>query len=94
MSKNKNIVSQKADKGNTIVILEKNSYISTIEEILNDNTKFSNIDIPAGKEVNFITDLEKMITSDLKILKMKKLLIRLLIRTLNQLGFDQVFYIG
>ena len=45
---------QKADKGNTIVILDKISYIRTIEEILNDHTKFPNLDIPAGKEINYI----------------------------------------
>ena len=69
LSKNKNIVIQKADKGNTIVILDKISYISAIEEVLNDHTKFSNLDIPAGKEINYITNLEKRITSDLKLLK-------------------------
>ena len=69
MSKNKNIVIQKADKGNTIVILDKISYICAIEEILNDHTKFSNLEIPAGKEINYITNLEKKITSDLKLLK-------------------------
>ena len=47
--------------------------------------------IPAGKEINYITNSEKRITSDLKLLKMK-LLIRLLIRTLNQLGLDQAFH--
>ena len=48
LSKNKNIVIQKADKGNTVVILDKCSYISAIEEILNDNSKFSKLDIPTG----------------------------------------------
>ena len=62
---------QKADKGNTMVILDKISYISVIEEILNDHIKFSNLDIPAGKEINYITNLEKRITSDLKLLKGK-----------------------
>ena len=59
LSKNKNIVIQKADKGNTIVMLDKISYIRGIEEILNDHTKFSNLEIPAGKEINYITNLEK-----------------------------------
>ena len=41
-SKNKDIVIQKADnKGITVVILGKCSCISGIEEILNDNSKFS-----------------------------------------------------
>ena len=41
-SKNKNIVIQKVDKGSTVVILDKCSYISAIEEIFNEKlTVFS-----------------------------------------------------
>ena len=69
LSKNKDIVIQKADKGNTIVILDKISYISATEETLNDQTKFSNLEILAGKEINYITNLETKTTSDLKPLK-------------------------
>ena len=54
MPKNKNITIQKAGKGNTTAILDKRYYISAIEEILNDNSKFSKVDIPAGKEINRI----------------------------------------
>ena len=50
--------------------------------------KFFNLDILA------VTDLKKRITSDLKLLKMKELLIRLVIRAFIQLGLDQVFYKG
>ena len=57
LSKNKNIVIQKTDQGNTIVILDRICYISAIEEILNDHTKLSNLDIPAGKEISYITNL-------------------------------------
>ena len=53
------------------MILDKCSYISAIEEILNDNSKFSKLDIPAGKEINHIVNLEKRITSELKLLKDK-----------------------
>ena len=60
--KTKNIVIQKADKGNTLMILDKCSYISRMEEILNDNSKFSKLDIPAaGKEIKHIINLEKRI---------------------------------
>ena len=69
LSKNKNILIQKADKGNTVVISDKCSYISAIEEILNDSYKFSKLDIPAGEEINHIVNLEKRITSELKLLK-------------------------
>ena len=56
LSKNKNIVIQKADKDNTIVILDKIPYISAIEKILNDHTKCCHLDIPAGKEINYIRE--------------------------------------
>ena len=74
------------------MILDRISYISAIEEVLNDHIEFSNLDISAGKDINYITNIEKRINSDLKVLKEEKLLIRLLIKTLNQLGLNQVFY--
>lgn len=94
LSKNKSFVIYKADKGSTIVILDKTFYINSIEEILNDYTKCASLDIPTSKEINYIRNLDKRITPDLKVLKMDILLIRLLIRILNQLGLDQVFYTG
>ena len=51
LSKNKNIVIQKVYKGNAIMILDKISYTSAIEEILNAHTKLSNLDIYAGEEI-------------------------------------------
>ena len=54
--------------------LDKCCYISGIEEILNDNSKFSKLDIPAGKEINHIVNLEKRITSELKLLKDKEII--------------------
>ena len=86
LSKNKTIVIQKADKGNTIVILDKISYISAIKEILNDHTKFSNLDIPAGKEINYITNLEKKITSDLKLLKDEKIIDKATYKNIKPVG--------
>ena len=70
----KKIVIQKADKCNTVVILDKCSYISTIEGILSDNSKFSKLDTPAGTDINHIVNLEKRITSELKLLKDKEII--------------------
>ena len=41
------------------MILDKISYTSDIEELFNDHTKFFNLDIPAGKEINYTTNHEK-----------------------------------
>ena len=74
LSKNQYIVIQKADKSNTVVILDKWSYIRAIEDIINDNSKFSKLNIPAGKEINRIVNLEKQITSELKLLNDKEII--------------------
>ena len=71
--KEQSIIIQQADKGNTVVIFNKCSYISAIEEILNDNSKLSKLDIPTGK-INHIVNLEKRITSELKLLKDKEII--------------------
>ena len=86
LSKNKYIVIQKADKGNTVVILHKCSYISVIEEILNDNSKFSKLDIPAGKEINHIVNPEKRITSELKLLKDKGIIDKSTYKSIKSVG--------
>ena len=41
----------KVDKGNTIVILDTICYISAIEEILNDHTKFITLIYPLVKKL-------------------------------------------
>ena len=38
--KTRDFIIQKADKGNTVVILNKNDYISKMKEILSDSSKF------------------------------------------------------
>ena len=86
LSKNKNIVIQKADNGKTIVPLDNISYISAIEDILNDHTKFSNLDISAGKEISFTTNLEKRITSDLKLLKDKEIIDKATYKNIKPVG--------
>ena len=74
----------KADKINTIVILDKITYLSAIEEILNDHTKFSNLDIPADKEINYIANFEERITSDLKLLKDKQIIDKATYKNIKQ----------
>ena len=86
LPENKNIVIQKADKGNTIVILNKISCMSVIEEILNTHAKFSNLDIPAGKQINHIANYEKRITSNLKLLKNEEIIDKTTYKNIKPLG--------
>ena len=68
------------------MILDKCFYISEIEEILNGNSKFSKLDIPAGKEINHIVNLEKRITSKLKLLKDKKIIDKSTYKSIKPVG--------
>ena len=45
LRKQKHLVIQKADKGNTVVITEKNAYINKMKEIVSDTTKFEQVNI-------------------------------------------------
>ena len=84
--KKTDVVFQKADKDSTVVILDKCSYISLIEEILNGNSKFSKLHIPAGKEINHIVNLEKRITSELKLLKDKEIIDKSTYKSIKPVG--------
>ena len=66
-----NFVIQMADKGNTIVILDKDSYLKSVETLLKDSSKFKNIPIAPNKDLNYIINSEKRVTDLLKKLKNK-----------------------
>ena len=55
----KDLVIQKSDKGNSIVILNKSDYIDRVKDILSDTTKFQKAPIKTGKEIRHILNQEK-----------------------------------
>ena len=69
-----NLVIQKADKGNTIVILDKDYYLKSVETLMKDSSKFKNIPIAPDKDLNYITNSEKRVTDLLKKLKNKNII--------------------
>ena len=52
LTKQKDIIIQKADKGNSVVILDKESYIVKMKELLSDTSKFERPEIPPHKYLN------------------------------------------
>ena len=72
--KNRDLVIQKADKGNTVVILNKNDYISKMKVILSDLSKFQKLSIDQNKVLNHIVHMENRIIDVLKKLKKKKII--------------------
>ena len=52
------MVIQKTDKGNTIVILSKNDYISRLNRVLDDASKFKRFQVEEGQALNHIIHME------------------------------------
>ena len=51
---NKNILLQKADKGNSVVLVNKAEYIKRIKELLLDVSKFKEITNEPAKKINLL----------------------------------------
>ena len=61
--KNENsLVIQNADKGKTIVILDKDSYLKSVETLLKDSPKIKSITVAPDKDLNYIINSEKGVT--------------------------------
>ena len=60
------LVIQKTDKGNIIVILDKDCYLKSVEKLLKDFYKFKNIPLAPDKDLNYIINFEKRVTDLLK----------------------------
>ena len=71
MKNENNLVIQKADKGNTIVILNKDSYLKSVETLLKDSSKFNSIPVAPNKDLNYVINSEKRVTDLLKKFKNK-----------------------
>ena len=68
LSANCNLTIQKAGKGNSVVLVEKDVYIRHIEKILDDATKFEKVKVKKGI-LNFSINHEKRINGYLKSLE-------------------------
>ena len=55
----KDLVIQKAEKSNTVVITDRENYLKGIKSLLSDNTKFMPLNIDQNKWLNYIVNVEK-----------------------------------
>ena len=69
LSSRKEIIIQKADKGNSTVILNKYDYIKRMNEMLLDINKFKKLNFKPGKELNLLLKHEDNLVSVLKGIK-------------------------
>ena len=93
-SNNRNIITQTSDKGNSVVLVDKDKYLEGMCKILNNNAKFQMLQFDHGKELNYILNLEKSVIDVLKDLKNKRLQ-RLITTTLAlRLSFWDIIWYG
>ena len=69
LSLRKDIIIQKADKGNSAVILNKRDYIKRMTEMLSDIDIFNKLNVKPGKELNLLLKHEDKLVSFLKGIK-------------------------
>ena len=65
----KEIIIQKADKGNAVVILNKSDYIKRMTEMLSNVDKSKKLIVKPGKELNLLLKHENKLVSFLKDIK-------------------------
>ena len=68
LRKNKNIVIQKSDKGNSIVVVDKVDYLDKMKNLLNDTRKCEKINLINDGILNLAINQEKRVGNILKIL--------------------------
>ena len=69
LSSNKDIILQKADKGNSVVLVNKADYTKRMKELLSDASKFKEITVEPGKEINLLLQNEGKLIEFLKRVK-------------------------
>ena len=69
LSSRQDIIIQKADKGNSVVILNKSEYIKRMTEMLSDIDKFKKLNVKPGNELNLLLKQEEKLVSFLKGIK-------------------------
>ena len=57
--RNQDNIIKKADKGNTVIITDKDKYIEGVKRAITDSNKFVQLNITSDKYLNYITNVEK-----------------------------------
>ena len=53
------LIIQKADRGNIIVIIDKEKYIQGVKNVISDSPKFIPLNIPPEHYINYIVNIDK-----------------------------------
>ena len=86
LSKNKNLIIQKSDKGNSIAIIDKRDCLEKMRNTLSDTIKSTQVSVAEGKQLNFIVNIEKHITNLLRDLKDSEVISETVYKSLKPKG--------
>ena len=82
----KDLVIQKADKGNTVVITDRTKYLKGIKSLLLDSSKFIQLPIDEDKWINYIINLKSKPKDRFKVLKNEE--------KISEKEFDSICTVG
>ena len=57
----KNIIIQKSDKGNSVVLIKPYDYINRMETLISDQAKFQKLLVPENKDYNFMVKEKRLV---------------------------------
>ena len=66
LSSNKDVILQKGRSGNSVVLVNKADYTKRMKELLSDLSKFKEITVDPGKEINLLLQHEGKLIEFLK----------------------------
>ena len=69
LSANSDLIIQKSNKGNYVVLLNRNDYIKRLNELLSDSNKSKKLNIKPGKEIIFLLQQKDRLINFLKKVK-------------------------
>ena len=64
--KNKGLIIEKSDQGNSVIIVNKQNYIKKMDNILNNQKKFTLVNLKGDTLLNFAVNQEKHVDKVLK----------------------------
>ena len=76
LSSLKNIIIQKSDKGNSVVLMNRHDYINRMETLISDPAKFQKFLVPENKDYNFMVKEKKLVDNILDALYEKDAITR------------------
>ena len=61
LSSNESLVIHKSDKGNSVVMVNRDDYVRKMQEMVDDESKFEKVEVKEGKDHNLMVKEKKIV---------------------------------